>query len=201
MRTVAVLPLNHLRLVKSRLSGPRIDRQALAVELLGRVVRLLGELDEVTARWVVSPDPAVSALIGEAEWVPQPGEGLNPALELARMRALEQGFERILVILPDLPFLKSDEVREFLRLAREPRTLALAADRWGRGTNLWLSKLTKGSPLAFRFGEESLAAHQLEASQAGWTTQVFRSPGCERDLDTMDDWEEFRWTLPFNCCR
>jgi hypothetical protein len=35
----------------------------------------------------------------------------------------------------------------------------------------------------------------------GWQCHIFHSPGTERDLDTVTDWEEFRWNLPSNCCR
>ena len=194
LRTLAVLPLNHLSLVKSRLKSAGVDRPQLALDLLKRCLGVLAQVEGIDALWVVSPE-SEPHVVG-AEWILQTSSGLNPALEEARALALSRGFERLLVVLPDLPFV---EVSEVSALLRETSQLVVCPDRWGRGTNLWLGHLAPDGP-AFCFGEDSFRAHQQAALRAGWQCGEYRSPGCERDLDTVEDWEEFRWSLPSNCC-
>jgi 2-phospho-L-lactate guanylyltransferase len=196
LRTLAVLPINHLSLAKSRLKPTGIDRPQLALDLLKRCLGVLAEVEGIESLWVISPDREVEAHILGAKWILQASSGLNPALEEARSLAIRRGFERLLVVLPDLPFVTPGEVSSLLAQSGQ---LVLAPDRWNRGTNLWLGNLAPGGP-PFCFGEDSFKAHQQAALRAGWQCGEFRSPGCERDLDTVEDWEEFRWSLPSNCC-
>lgn len=194
LRTLAVLPLNDLSLVKSRLKPTGVNRRQLALDLLNRCLGVLGQVADIEALWVVSPESV--AQVAGAEWISQKSSGLNPALEEARHQALLRGFERMLVVLPDLPFVEPGEISTLLA---QDGPLVLCPDRWSRGTNLWLGHLQPGAP-PFCFGEDSFIAHQQAASRAGWPCGEFRSPGCERDLDTVEDWEEFKWSLTSNCC-
>ena len=194
------MPLNYLHQVKSRLAGLDVDRAHLALGMLRHVAEAVKGAG-VAVR-VVSPDSVVDQTAREwgLESCLVAVDGLNPGLEAARRQALSEGFQRVLVVLPDLPYLRSQDIQDLLeRQEGKSHSLWLAPDRWGRGTNLWLSQPVEGLP--FLFGQESLQAHRRAAAQSGWECNVFQSEGSQKDLDTPEDWEEFRWTLPSNCFR
>ena len=117
----AVVPVKDLAGTKSRLA-PVLNpgaRAGLTLYMMGRVVRALREAG-VGDVCVVSPDPIVlNEALGRAA-VPllQRSQGLNPALEEGRARALAADASTLLVLPADLP------------LPAHPVTPARTPERW-----------------------------------------------------------------------
>lgn len=189
MSPVALVPLNRLSLVKSRLKDVVDDRPALALRLLERVVGALSQvLDRVV---VVSPEKGLEDYCRRlgCELTLCPGGDLNEDLELA---ARSCGASELLVALGDLPRLEAKEVRQVLALARrEQRIAVLAPDRSGRGTNLLYCR--PAGALPFSFGDDSLERHTREAVRRGIPVKLFSSPGTREDLDTPEHLRELAW--------
>ncbi len=179
--TCALVPLNRLDLVKSRLGLAPLERKRVAVEMVERVLRVLSAtVDRVV---LVCPDSTAAFLCQEsgAEFLLQEGEGLNEALEQGRE---ELGSRDLMVVLGDLPLLTTGEVQEFLKIG-EP--VALACDREGQGTNML--RLRELPDFVFHFGPDSCRLHLEEARRLGAGARVYRSPGSEQDLDEPEHLE------------
>ena len=179
--TCALVPLNRLDLVKSRLGLKPSERKKVALEMVDRVLSVLCQTVERVV--LVCPDPAAASLCKESrvEFLLQEGEGLNEALEQGRAQL---GSADLMVVLADLPLLSATEVREFLSLD-EP--VALACDREGRGTNML--RLRDLPRFSFQFGPGSCRLHLEEARRLGVEARLFRSPGSEQDLDEPEHLE------------
>lgn len=189
MSTVALVPLNRLSLVKSRLKEVVSDRPALALRLLERVV---GALSPVVDRVVVATPEACLADFCEqrgCELFVCPGVDLNDDLHRAAQHARAA---ELLVALGDLPRLESSEVRELLAQAgNEPRVTVLAPDRSGQGTNLLYCRPAGAVP--FCFGPDSLERHRRAAASKGVAVRLFSSPGTREDLDTPEHLRALAW--------
>lgn len=186
----AVIPLRALEGAKSRL-GEVLDaeeRRDLVVGLLDRVVRAALATPGIDEVVVVSPDPAVLVLVADAGASPlrQVGSGLNAALAQARIDAVSRGGTALLVLPADLPNVSADALAPFVTLASEATTptVALAADRHGRGTNALL--LVPPDAIDFAFGGDSRSAHAALADAAGARYLEVDGP-LALDLDTPED--------------
>lgn len=190
MRRFGLVPVKRLDSAKSRLRRVVVDRPALALEMLGKVLTALqgsGRLERVA---VVSPDPRVAGHCQGAAFLLQPGGGLNRALDQGRAWALGEGAEGLLVTLADLPGLTAAGVQRLLDRAPEAPCLVLAPDRAGRGTNAMFQ--APPDLLPFRFGRDSLGHHQLEAGRRGIPALLHHDPQTMLDLDTPEqllEWE------------
>lgn len=200
--TIALVPLNALDAVKSRLR-PSLDdsnRRGLVLWLAHQVCDALSESGVIDRIGIVSPDPL--ALAPFAPWGPyaprQPvtllrteGGGLNEDLEQGRRWALEEGASQLLVILADLPFFSAVEAREIVQRARASRATPyalLAPDRAEQGTNVLL--LHPADALPFAFGVESLSRHTALARERGIEPELYRSAATSFDVDTPADVQE-----------
>lgn len=200
--TIALVPLNALDAVKSRLR-PGLDdgnRRALVLWLAHRVCDALSDSGVIDRIGIVSPDPL--ALAPFAPWGPyaprQPvtplrteGRGLNEDLEQGRRWALEEGAHQVLVILADLPFFSAGTVREVAQRARAAEArpyVLLAPDRAEQGTNVLL--LRPADALPFAFGLESLSRHTALARERGIEPDFYRSAATSFDVDTPADVRE-----------
>ena len=198
LRVVATVPVQALAGAKSRLAAVLApdERAALTLRLLGGVLNALAA-PGITARLVVSPDPAVlvaaraagaSALKQTAGRRDGPNglDGLNAALGEAREWAERRGAEALLVVLGDLPLLSRADVAALLALAGDaPAAVVLAPDRHERGTNALL--LRPPGAIPFAFGPGSLARHLEAAAARELPARLYRSPGTALDVDTPDD--------------
>ncbi len=200
--TVALVPLNALDAVKSRLR-PSLDdgnRRALVLWLAHRVCDALSASGVIDRIGIVSPDPL--ALAPFAPWGPyaprQPitalrteGGGLNEDLEQGRRWALEEGADLLLVVLADLPFLSAGTVRAMVQRApvrKAGPSVLLAPDRAEQGTNVLL--LRPADALPFAFGVESLHRHTALARERGIEPELYRSAATSFDVDTPADVRE-----------
>lgn len=185
---VAVLPIRSLHDGKQRLANVLAPEQrgSLVRQLAQGVIAALRHSHVIEACVVVSGDNAV------LEWAAQQGsatlyeatQGLNPALEAARQWASVHRADGLLIILPDLPLLTAADVLQLVALST-PRSIILAPDRHGTGTNALL--LRPMDLLPFRFGVNSLQQHQLLARSVGVDLILCSLPGFAFDLDTPAD--------------
>lgn len=187
-RLWTILPVRGLHDGKRRLAGALTaeQRAALVRLLLCRAWRALDQAGLSSQALVVSPDPAALALAERLGALPlhQPDAGLNPALELARTVALAHGAQAVLVVLPDLPDMRADDLRTLLQLVA-PGRVVLVPDRHGRGTNALVQQ--PAAALPFAFGAESLRRHRELAHARGLELRLAPIPGMILDVDTLDD--------------
>jgi FO synthase len=176
---VKARPTRKARLA-GRLSPPQRDR--LAETMLQEVLAALRASPSIDGIAVVSAEPG--RVDPQVLVLPDPGTGLNDALESAAGTLRDRGATRLLVIHADLPLVSTEDID---RLVAESRGtgVALAPDRHGAGTN----GLCIGLPTPFRFcfGEDSFARHCAEASRHGMDIRVVRTAGLGTDVDGPDD--------------
>jgi 2-phospho-L-lactate guanylyltransferase len=110
-------------------------------------------------------------------WWRDLGRGLNA--ELAAARSII-GDRPLLVIFPDLPSLKSDDLKALLESSAAG--VSIAGDRHNKGTNA--IALADGRPFNFMFGKNSLSKHSAEAGRRG---EIVWRRGLSHDIDDVDD--------------
>lgn len=187
MSTRLIVPHRGLASAKSRLAAvlDRHERMALAKQLLAGVLEASrAAVDDVV---VISPSPELATdVIGAgARLIVQHGMGLNRGLDEAREAALRDDIELLMVLHGDLPNLSPADVHALLEAAEAPRSVAIAPDRAGTGTNGLA--LRPPDLIGFRFGVGSFAAHRAEAFAAGVEPAVVERHGLAFDLDTPQD--------------
>jgi 2-phospho-L-lactate/phosphoenolpyruvate guanylyltransferase len=193
----AVVPVKDLAGTKSRLA-PVLNpgaRAGLTLYMMGRVVRALREAG-VGDVCVVSPDPVVlnEALGRDAVPLLQRSQGLNPALEEGRARALAADASTLLVLPADLPLLEAGDVWAVLEAAGERPGVVLSPDGARSGTNGLLSRPPDALP--FLFGPDSFEAHLRAARGRGLDPRICERPHLAFDLDTADDLARLEQTGP-----
>jgi 2-phospho-L-lactate/phosphoenolpyruvate guanylyltransferase len=191
----AVVPVKDLAGTKSRLA-PVLNpgaRAGLTLYMMGRVVRALREAG-VGDVCVVSPDPVVlnEALGRDAVPLLQRSQGLNPALEEGRARALAADASTLLVLPADLPLLEAGDVRAVLEAAGERPGVVLSPDGARSGTNGLLSRPPDALP--FLFGPDSFEAHLRAARGRGLDPRICERPHLAFDLDTAGDLARLKQT-------
>lgn len=189
MNTWAILPLRSLRDGKQRLRDVLSagDRSILVRRLLEHTLSAIVEARGVSGVCIVTPDPEMLAWVCQFDVLAllQPNHGLNAGLEYARRELLVRAdLDALLVILPDLPHLRSADLDEMLRRST-PRSVVLAPDRHGQGTNVLLVRPADALP--FAFGEASLQQHEAAAQAYGLHVHHYDAPGTAFDVDTPDD--------------
>jgi 2-phospho-L-lactate guanylyltransferase len=117
--------------------------------------------------------------------LPDPGEGLNPALTSAFSAARDDGARQVLILFADLPQITTLDIE--LLLAAPEGQIAIAPDRHGTGTNALCLPLPAARDFAFAFGPDSFAAHNREAARLGLGIEEVHSRGLARDVDEPDD--------------
>ncbi|HEX6655873.1 MAG TPA: 2-phospho-L-lactate guanylyltransferase [Candidatus Limnocylindria bacterium] len=182
-----IVPHRGLASAKTRLATvlDAGERMALARRLLAAVLRAAGDAVEDVV--VISPAPELEPYVSEAgaRLVVQRGLGLNQGLDEARAEAIRDGIELLGVLHGDLPNLSAKDVRTLLAAVDGPRSVAIAPDRTGSGTNGLA--LRPPEIIGFRFGVGSLAAHREESLAAGVEPVLVERDGLAFDLDTPQD--------------
>jgi 2-phospho-L-lactate guanylyltransferase len=130
---------------------------------------------------VVCDDPDVAAWAVEhgALALPEPGRGLNGAVEAGIAHLTSQGASEVLVVHADLP-----RAHGLARLAGYAG-VTLVPDRRDEGTNV----VCVPAQAAFRFayGPGSFARHQAEAARIGLPFRIVRQPDLAWDVDVPSD--------------
>ena len=192
----AAVPVKDLWGTKSRLS-PVLDpgaRAGLTLYMMRRVVRTLREAGVGRVR-VVSPDETVLQTAKESGALPllQESRGLNPALEEARERALDEKYPAFLALPADLPLLGVPDVRALLTDLDGPGGV-ISPDGALSGTNALL--LRPPDALPFLFGPGSYEAHKNAAAERGLTLKTCHRPSLAFDIDTSEHLDRLRRLTP-----
>ena len=176
--------------VKTRAEGKRrlsavLDeaaRMSLVRAMLGHVLSALRRSPVVDAIAVTTPER--DTLPADILLLPDPGRGVNDALQAGLVELAARGATRVAVVAADLPLITPEDVAGLLA-ASAATGIALAADRHGTGTNA----VALVMPSSFRpqFGTGSLARHVAESMRCGITPGVVRLPGLEFDVDDPED--------------
>lgn len=190
LSTWAIVPIKPFNRAKSRLAValPPEVREHLAAAMLRRTVSLLVACSEITGVLVVSRDNRALVIARQegARTVQESGAPeLNNALARAGQVVNSWGARASLILPADLPLLTMNDIREMIHLGRYHRSIVIAPDRRGEGTNALLMRPPCLIPCAF--GGNSFGRHMQLAQEAAATLHVFRSERLMLDLDTPDD--------------
>lgn len=188
MRPWLVLPVKSVTHGKSRLSSHlnAATRREVNLELLERSLSLAARYPGLERTTVISQCTEVLGLarVQGARTVPEIGGGLNAAVTQAVEQLLPG--EQVLVMSCDLPFACEADLRALVR----PGQVVVATDRAGTGTNALC--LPGRAAFRFHYGEGSRHRHEEEAARAGLACTVLQPASLAFDLDTYDDYREWR---------
>ena len=199
MRTIAILPIKSFGAAKQRLSSllGGGSRQALAQAMFSDVLTSLrhvpdlGGVAVVTANRVAE-DAALRTgvtLLADTEEA-----GQSAAAQIGLRHAIDNGYERALLVPGDTPLLDPLEVAAMFDRADEGATaVTIVPDRHGEGTNALLLDLPAAIEPAF--GPGSLERHRAAAQAAGAAHRVEVVASLALDVDTPEDLAELRRTL------
>lgn len=185
MSVWAVIPARQPGEGKTRLSGALSpdEREKLARAMLAHVVETVRTARNVDRTCLVAA--ASFDLDHDVTLLPDPGLGLNPALQSALGQTATAGGTRLVILHGDLPQLTPRDV-ELLAAAPEG-SVAIASDRHGTGTNALSLPLPAASGFAFAFGPDSFARHHAEADRLDLPIETISSPGLAHDIDEPAD--------------
>ncbi len=173
---VIVIPVKGGAGAKSRLGGDATFRAALARAMALDTIEAALEVASVIV--VTSDDLAADVAAVGVVIVPDPGEGLNAAIE-AGLEAVPRGAASA-VLLGDLPGLDPRELRAALEASVAERSFVADAD--GVGTVLTVARASH----ALRFGAGSRQAHL----DAGYVELLESWPSLRRDVDLPQHLEQ-----------
>ncbi len=176
---VVLVPVKAFGAAKARLA-PTLDaagREALARAMAARVLAAADPLpvavvcdDAEVARWAADHGALV---------LPEPGRGLNGAVEAGVERLAAAGAFEVLVAHADLPF-----AHDVAQLAGF-EGVTLVPDRHDDGTNVACVPTRAG--FRFHYGPGSFARHRAEARRLGLRCRVVRDPELTWDVDVPGD--------------
>jgi 2-phospho-L-lactate guanylyltransferase len=197
MTTLAILPIKSFADAKHRLSpgltpGPR---RALAEAMFSDVLTALRRSKAVDAILVVTADNNAQQIAAGhgAAVLDDDGSGHSPAAALGIAQALEQGYDRVLLVPGDCPLLSPQDLDELLARPADGRTAIIVQDRHGTGTNALL--LTPPDALAPSFGPGSRDRHVADARLAGADPVLVPVASLALDVDTPEDLAELQERL------
>lgn len=214
---VALVPVKDLGTAKSRLAArlSASERADLVLGCLDRVLTTLRRSDCIDLVGVVSESPTVLSRAEAAgaraldERRLGLGSGHNEALEGARGFVLRRAgigswengersrspdvsgigeVSALLVVSVDLPYLTEGDVQAMIGLGQNDRTVVIAPDRRGEGTNALF--LRPADAIPFRFGPGSRRAHAALAATAGLEIREYHASGTALDVDLPSDLPE-----------
>lgn len=176
---MVLVPVKAFAAAKGRLApelGPG-DRAALARTMATRVLAAARPLPVA----VVCDDAEVATwAAGQGALVlPEPGRGLNGAVQAGVARLLAAGAGEVVVAHGDLPL-----ARSLLPLAGFDG-ITLVPDRRDDGTNVVC--LPAGTGFRFHYGPGSFERHRAEARRLGVEPRVVRPPDLTWDVDVPTD--------------
>lgn len=188
----ALIPVKVLHEAKSRLAAyvPLEQREQLVIDMLHHVITVLQDSEQFEHVAVVSADPRVLHLARRWGALPriEEAQGHNAALHTAALREIEAGATALLTVSADLPLLKVDDIHRLIEAAQD-YDVVLAPSHEGTGTNALLVHPPLALP--YLFGVNSLEHYLAKARQRGLSSTQCVSNGLSRDIDTIDDLEQF----------
>ncbi len=199
MATLAILPVKNFDSAKQRLAAemPPGVRRALAQAMCADVLLALRRSQRVDAVVVVSGELDASALASghSVEVIDDPDDaGQSAAARRGIARAVERGFERVVLVPGDCPALDPGELDALLERAEGlEKTVVIVPDRHGAGTNALV--LAPPAIIDTAFGVGSFARHRDRARAAGVDPVVDEVPSLGLDVDTPEDMAVLREAL------
>jgi len=199
MRTIAILPIKSFGAAKQRLSSllGNGSREALAQAMYSDVLASLRHVRGLDAVAVVTTNALAESVVSRTDVrLLRDGEetGHNPAAAIGIRHALEEGFDRVLLVPGDTPLLDPAEVAGMLVRAEDDDTaVTIVPDRHGAGTNALL--LNPPPAITPAFGPGSLERHRAAARAAGVSHRVEAIFSLMLDVDTPDDLAELAAAL------
>jgi len=123
---------------------------------------------------------------------------LNNAVDRAVRETITNQATAALILPADLPLIRLEDVEMMAQIVSGPwaqkqhqeMPFGICSDTRRDGTNALLIGLP--TQFTFHYGPMSFSKHLLEAARLGISAQIMHSPGLEFDLDTEEDWEEYR---------
>lgn len=156
----AVVPLSAAKYAKSRLSPLGELRTALATAFAADVVDALTQAAAVARVVVVSDGSMALPAHIPHDHVDSGTADLNGSIAVGESHARRAGFDRLVVVMADLPCIRPADVDDLLTRARAvPR--GFVRDHRGTGTTILT---TTGPALIARFGGASAAEHRGEGA-------------------------------------
>ncbi len=197
MSTVAILPVKSFRDAKQRLD-PSLEpgpRRLLAEAMFADVLVALRRSRSIDRIVVVSTDHRAQSIAGAygASLLDEDDRGHNYAAARGIRHALEQGFERVLLVPGDCPALDPSQVDALVGRPMEAPSAVIVPDRHGTGTNALV--LSPPDALEPSFGPGSCERHVGGAGSNGLNHEVVQVPTLALDIDTADDLEQLRSML------
>ena len=195
MNVLSIIPVKDLNHTKTRLE-PILgldERQALTLRILARTIGILKSSERVRTILVSSPDPGVLALVKGwgALGLRENGAGLNQALQEATRWSLLHGFDALLIIPSDIPFLQQEDIEAILSMgSEEGKVVVLSPDNERCGTNALFVK--PPGILTYSFGSDSFTRHQGEALHQRVPVRVYSSLSIGFDLDSPEQYDSCR---------
>lgn len=176
---VVLIPVKAFAEGKARLA-PTLDRRARA-ELSRMMATRVLEAAAPLPVAVVCDDAEVAAWAVEnaAMALPEPGRGLNGAVEAGVARLVALGADEVLVAHADLPM-----AHGLAQLAGFDG-VTLVPDRRDDGTNVVC--VPGKAVFRFAYGPGSFARHRAEAQSLGLRYRVVRQPDLAWDVDVPSD--------------
>jgi 2-phospho-L-lactate/phosphoenolpyruvate guanylyltransferase len=195
--TLAILPIKTLDDAKTRLAvelDPR-PRRALVEAMFSDVLVALRRAELVDQVLVVSHDHNAQRIAGGygAMVADDEDRGHNDAALRGIARAVELGYERVLLVPGDTPLLDPVELDELIARQIEPPFVLIVPDRHGTGTNALLLQPPDAMPPAF--GPGSHDRHHRHATAAGIAAHTVQVRSLALDLDTPEDLQAVEATL------
>jgi 2-phospho-L-lactate guanylyltransferase len=188
-KTCAILPIKPFDDAKERLAtGLDAGQRKLMAEAMARdVVAALARCAKLDGLVVISAEPKAKEIAADADVIlPDAREGHSAAATLGVRWAIENGFERVVMVPGDCPLLDSDELDELLENCADQRLdFVVVPDRMGTGTNALVIKPPDAITPAF--GPGSRERHLALGLAAGKRTAAIEVPTLALDLDTAED--------------
>lgn len=189
-RTAAILPVKPFNDAKERLStglNPQ-QRQLMARAMVSDVFAALAQCRELDGVVVISAEPTIAELAGDVASAVLVDErtGHSDAASRGVTWALENDFERVVMVPGDCPLLDPNELDDLLLRCQDDRIeFAIVPDRMGTGTNALV--IRPPAAVAPAFGPGSRARHVALGLAAGVRVAEIEVPTLALDLDTADD--------------
>jgi 2-phospho-L-lactate guanylyltransferase len=186
---------------KSRLSSVlgAADRERLVLAMLQDVLGAVAAVRGLDGATLLAPavdwhtlgaQPSVRGF----ERMSDAGLGRNAAVAAAARDLEARGISRLLVLSADLPCATSREIEMLLAAAGAARSLTIAVNEAGEGSNALV--LTPPALIAPSFGRGSRALHEAAANQAGARVRCVSCAGLARDIDVPADLEHLLRARP-----
>lgn len=181
-----LLPVKRLDAAKKRLLPHVTDEERLTIaRALFEDALDLCASTQFLEWWVVSDDERVLAETAARGFgtVPDPGAGLNAALEKGIATVIDAGAASVTIFPSDVPLAWEGDLRDIVDTGATS-SVVVVPSRDGGTNALYLSPCDALTP---SFGQFSFKAHLAEAERLGIRCTMLSLPRLELDLDTIED--------------